>query len=76
MGMQRLKKMWQRRRDLNPAGLPDLPHFECGPFSPLGYSLRALRRSLKKSFMIWLHHLLAHLMPVQVHDLNQGERAH
>lgn len=51
---QRLK-MWQRRRDLNPrAGCPTYRISSADP-SASWVLLRALRRSLKKSFINWLH---------------------
>ena len=51
---QRLKS-WQRRRDLNPrAGCPTYRISSADP-SASWVLLRALRRSLKKFFIIWLH---------------------
>ena len=51
---QRLK-IWQRRRDLNPrAGCPTYRISSADP-SASWVLLRALRRSLKKSFINWLH---------------------
>lgn len=48
-------KIWQRRRDLNPrAGCPTYRISSADP-SASWVLLRALRRSLKKSFIIWLH---------------------
>ena len=48
-------KEWQRRRDLNPrAGCPTYRISSADP-SASWVLLRALRRSLKKSFIIWLH---------------------
>lgn len=48
-------KIWQRRRDLNPrAGCPTYRISSADP-SASWVLLRALRRSLKKSFINWLH---------------------